>query len=651
MVPIEIYRKDDLRMKKFRIFTAPMIVLAFLVGILLPVEASSNVLINYTKNISGSDFEQFNSIAHTSDGGYITAGYSSSVDGDYSGLNKGSIDATVFKFDSNGKKQWAKNIGGSCDDMFNSIIQTSDGGYIAAGLSYSFDEDFKDLNKFRDDAVVVKLDNSGNKQWIKNFGGKDYDEFRSIIQTSDGGYIAAGSSSSNDGDFAGMNKGNTDAVIVRFDRSGNKQWVKTVGGTNYEDFTSIAKTSDGGYIAAGCSSSNDGDFAGMKKGSSYAIVVKFDGNGNKKWLKNIGGTGYSDNTVFDSVIPTSDGGYIAAGGSSSKDSDFKGLNKGDDDAVIVKFDKSGNKQWVRNVGGSGRDVFLDIVKASDGGYIAAGSSDSNNGDFAGMTKGFEDAVVVKFDSSGNKQWVKTVGGSDHDDFCSVTQTSDGRYVAAGFSYSEDGDFTVSHHNDGDAVVVKLSAASIVSAPAAPTNVKVTAGNGQATVSFTAPANNGGSSISKYTVTAAPSNGGKAITVIKAQSPITVTGLQNGVSYKFTVYASSSQKNGASSSAVSATPMKSSVLPSASASSNTSASSSSSDSVLSNSSDSSSLSSESSSSSMSSSSSSFISSSQETNNKTGRTIIIAVACFVILCLILSAVFFLGKGLNKKKSTKL
>ena len=110
---------------------------------------------------------------------------------------------------------------------------------------------------------------------------------KSVQETSDGGYVAVGYSQSSNGDLKG-NKGQDDFVIAKFDSNGNKVWIKNYGGNNAEIFSSLDSTSDEGYVAVGYSQSSDGDLTG-NKGYRDFVIAKFDGNGNKIWIKNYGG--------------------------------------------------------------------------------------------------------------------------------------------------------------------------------------------------------------------------------------------------------------------------------------------------------------------------------------------------------------------------
>jgi hypothetical protein len=338
-------------------------------------------------------------------------------------------------------KQWDKRFGGTDDDWLFFFTQTSDGGYILAGNSWSNISGDKTQNIWGShDYWIVKTDSLGNKQWDKDFGGTDEDWLNSVQQTVDGGYILGGySTSDSSGDKTQNAWGFNDYWIVKTDSLSNKQWDKDFGGANLEDLSSIRQTADGGFILGGASNSN---ISGDKTQNSWGMfdywIVKTDSLGNKQWDKDFGGT--DDDWLF-SVQQTADGGYILGGYSKSNIGGDKTQNTwGSEDYWIVKTDSLGNKQWDKNFGGTFLDLLVSIQQTADGGYILGGWSNSNsNGDKTQNSYGSEDYWIVKTDSLGNKQWDKTFGGTtDEDDFGNITQTADGGYLIAGCSYSNIG---------------------------------------------------------------------------------------------------------------------------------------------------------------------------------------------------------------------
>ena len=158
----------------------------------------------------------------------------------------------------------------------------------------------------------MRIDASGNKLWSRNFGGSSDDYLNGIIKTSDGGIIAAGNTKSSDGDIS-LNHGSLDEWIVKLDASGNKSWIKTYGGGNEEYITSIAPSvnNDGGFLTLGYTNSTTGDV--FRPNNNYSgWLMRFDSDGNKKGASTYGHTSlYDDKT--NALITTQDGGYMIGG--------------------------------------------------------------------------------------------------------------------------------------------------------------------------------------------------------------------------------------------------------------------------------------------------------------------------------------------------
>jgi len=243
----------------------------------------------WNKTFGGTGGDYAKSVQQTSDGGYALAGGTDSY-------GAGSSDFWLVKTDSSGEKQWDKTFGGTRWDYAYSVQQTSDGGYILAGHTYSYGAGSSDF-------WLVKTDSSGEKQWDKTFGGTGWDSAYSVQQTSDGGYILAGHTFSYSASYS-------DFWLVKTDSSGEKQWDKTFGGTGDDYAYSVQQTSDGGYILAG--------YTDYSYGTGYYDfwLVKTDSSGEKQWDKTFGGAGDDYAT---SVQQTSDGGYILAGHTYSSD--------------------------------------------------------------------------------------------------------------------------------------------------------------------------------------------------------------------------------------------------------------------------------------------------------------------------------------------
>jgi hypothetical protein len=353
-------------------------------GLILALFTQSAYAVTFAKTYGGTGYEGASSVQRTSDGGYILAGYTYS-------FGAGLSDIILIKTDANWNISWAKTYGGTDYDRAFSVEQTSDGGYIVAGRTSSFGAGDYDI-------FLIKTDANGNVQWAKTYGGTDWDHASSVQQTYDGGYIVAGGTSS-------FGAGSGDIFLIKTDANGNIIWAKTYGGTYSDGARSVQQTSDGGYIVAGYTSS----------WPNYDIfLIKTDANGNVQWAKTYGGT-YWDEAY--SVQQTSDGGYIVAGRTSS-------FGAGYSDIFIIKTDANGNIQWAKTYGGTDNDWAHSVQQTSDGGYIVAGWTRS-------FGAGGSDVFLIKTDANGNIIWAKTYGGTYSDAAYSVQQTSDGGYILAG----------------------------------------------------------------------------------------------------------------------------------------------------------------------------------------------------------------------------
>ena len=260
--------------------------------------------IAFAKTFGGSGYDWAYSVQQTSDGGYIVAGGTSS-------FGAGNNDVFLLKTDASGNLQWSKTFGGGDYEEAYSVQQTSDGGYIVAGYTLSFGAGSADV-------FLLKTDASGNLQWAKTFGGSSDDYALSVQQTSDGGYIVVGRTSS-------FGAGSADVFLLKTDASGNLQWAKTFGGSDWDWALSVQQTSDGGYIVAGVTWS-------FGAGSYDVFLLKTDASGNLQWAKTFGESDYEEAY---SVQQTSDGGYILAGVTSS-------FGAGDYDVFLLKTDANGD---------------------------------------------------------------------------------------------------------------------------------------------------------------------------------------------------------------------------------------------------------------------------------------------------------------------
>ncbi|HEY3249985.1 MAG TPA: T9SS type A sorting domain-containing protein, partial [Ignavibacteria bacterium] len=272
------------------------------------------------------------------------------------------FDSYIVKLDNNGTILWTKTFGGFGDEYGESIVQTSDGGYAVGGYTNSYGAgDYDDY--------IAKLDAAGAIQWFKTYGTAGYDYALSIKQTTDGGYVLFGSTSS-------FGAGNNDYYVVKVDSAGLLQWSKTIGGPGGDYGFCVIQTSDGGYALSGTTLS-------FGAGNYDLYVVKLNATGSLEWSRTIGGTGFEYGYQ---IIQTSEGGYAIA-------ASIESFGAGGYDAYIVKLNSSGQIEWNRTLGGMYDDNILSITQTTDGGYAATG--------FTTIAGSGADIYLIKLDSLGN----------------------------------------------------------------------------------------------------------------------------------------------------------------------------------------------------------------------------------------------------------
>ena len=369
-------------------------------------------------------------------------------------------DATVnppTTVDFTGEVDWIRTFGGSGEDTAQSIIQTQDGGYAVLGFSNSVDGDLVGKTTMVNDYWLLKLDAEGNLQWSNTYGGSKDDRGQSIIQLSDGGYAIVGYAMSDDGDGSN-NEGFHDNWILRLDSTGGILWEKSFGFSGHDHSYDVVETSDGGFFFAGFLDVTSSGGAGNEGKGSYLTRhgvgefwgTRLDADGNLEWRRYFGGT---NNDRSYGVVQADDGGFVMAGSSESNDFDITDP-KGSYDYWVVKVSSTGDLVWQKSFGGTGIDKAYDIAKTADGGYVVTGNTFSSDSDVQ-QNNGESDLWLIKLSDDGNLQWQKNFGGTAFDSGHSLKTTLDNGFVIAGNSKSGDGDL-VENFGENDLWILKTN---------------------------------------------------------------------------------------------------------------------------------------------------------------------------------------------------
>ena len=434
-------------------------------------EGKAGVKATWAQGIGGKDQEIIYSVSGTSDGGYIAGGIfsSSSIDlgNEVKLVNKDDNDGMIIKYNADREVEWARSVGGIGADHISSVMETRDGGYIVGGDTTSSGIDLGNgvilvtqgaYNS--SDGMIIKYNASGETEWAKAISGTERNSINSVIVTNDGGYLAVGEFLSNKIDLGNgvslTNNGGLDGMIIKYNANGETEWAHEIGDTRAECIKSATEISDGGYIVGGEFNSSSIDLGNgislVNKGSGSTpntdgMIIKYNANGETEWAKAIGET-YAD--CVETVTGTNDGGFIVGGYTESNSIDLgNGVNlitKGEynySDGMIIKYNTSGEAEWAKAIGGTNVDRIEKITGTSDGGCVVGGYFKSRNidlGNEVGLKNlGNEDGMIIKYSADGETEWVKVIGGANEDKILSVKETSKGCYVVGGYFYSSNVD--------------------------------------------------------------------------------------------------------------------------------------------------------------------------------------------------------------------
>ncbi len=299
------------------------------------------------------------------------------------------IEPTVFSV------EWERNFGGPGRDCGYSVQKTEDGGFIIAGQVAAAENG-------GDGLYLLKVDEAGNMEWEQPYGRSGRASGYHAQQTSDGGYIAAGQITPEEG-------GGSRAYLLKTDKKGEPEWERSFGGRGGECALFVNPSSEGGYIAVGWTES----FNNRRE----LYLLKINAKGQKLWESHFCRGGRSTGSY---VMETGDGGFLAAGSMESSEK----AGSGERDIYLVKVDSGGRLEWEQVLGGSGDEVGFFVQPEEDGGYVAAGQSFS-------YTSGTTSVYLAGVDPEGNKKWEKNIVGNESYLGLSVHPSLDGGYLILG----------------------------------------------------------------------------------------------------------------------------------------------------------------------------------------------------------------------------
>ncbi len=353
-----------------------------------PVTVIPTVRVTWMKKFNGVKFATAESIIEDSDGNYVFVGQT----------NKGTsntYDNYIVKINKDGQIVWEQNFGGNSFDELKSIRETDDHAYIVTGTTRSFGNNIGGI-------LLAKIDFTGKIEWMKTFNREYLQAARSVVQTNDRGYVLTGY-------YTVAPLDSLCAYVIKTDENGNKIWGNAFGWTlDRHEANEIIQTNSGEYILIGTS--------GSANNGKEIYVVKMNKNGGYLWERFYG---FSRDDEGYSIQETVDNGFVLCGSVTNVINNNK-------EAVLIKIDSIGNKQWMKTYGGERDDQAFSVKIEADGGYVLSGYTES-------FSKTRRKGWLIRTDLLGNELWRIVLGENNINEFRSVTTLKNGGFIVTGLS--------------------------------------------------------------------------------------------------------------------------------------------------------------------------------------------------------------------------
>jgi hypothetical protein len=369
--------------------------------------------VGWQKNLASGTQDLLSGLAITIDGQYLVSGSSIQEDQDPTGSDRNrGYDYHILKLDQQGQKVWEKYFSGNQHDYLGSTVSTREGGFLLAGTSYSsMALDKKHKGNGSSDIWVIKIDGNGEEEWQRTIGTRYSEEARSVTQTTDEGYIIAGSTN-----HPKLGYGSKDVLVTKLDRTGKVINQLILGGKGLDEVEKVIPTKDGGVLMGIYSRSGTYDGQPRSKVNSKEV------NSNSR-------SSIDNNTSTSTITNNNPSNANGQDGTESYDINFYGKsddNYGEGDYWIVKLDKNGNVQWERNFGGS-EDDHIRTMALTDSGYIIGGESRSGtSGNKSAKLEEGTDLWVLALDEDGNEQWQRSYNFRNRDVLMSLNEIKEQR---------------------------------------------------------------------------------------------------------------------------------------------------------------------------------------------------------------------------------
>jgi hypothetical protein len=367
-----------------------------------------------------------------------------------------SQDGVVMKFSANDKLLWSRVISGSGNDFLNSVSSTSDGGCFVTGSSNSHDDDFVSMpttvNPSDITAFTLYLDSSGRLKWINRIDNYHAVSGLSVHASSSDECVAAGFTQASFRSQSKMSNGNQDAVIARHSRRDRSSRHVYIGGFGWDAGCALTTTTTGNIIVVGSTDS-------LQDRNQDMMVAMIDSKMRVVWKRSFGGM-LADRALAITRVDAGKyviAGYTYGTGSYSVDTMniFTGFSTPLRDAALLQINDSGDVVWARTIRGWYDDISIGVAPTSDGGVIVVGNTTSEDLSSLSPTRRLQDVFAARYDSSGTQVWLKTLSGSGTDYAAAIARKNDHSFLITGSTTSTDGDYRHNRIEGTDAFLIRI----------------------------------------------------------------------------------------------------------------------------------------------------------------------------------------------------
>jgi probable HAF family extracellular repeat protein len=324
--------------------------------------------LQWSRTFGDTSFAIGSSVSADGLGNVYFAGYTF---GDLGGTNAGAIDGYLSKYDSGGTLAWIRQFGTSGDDRVYDLSADGLGNIFLVGY----------LNGPKSDGYLSKYNDEGISTWIRQFDSGGNDFCNGVAADGLGNVYVTGSTY---GDLGGTNAGATDVFVSKYDTEGTLLWMRQQGTSGFDKANSVTADGNGNVYISGITK---GSLGGLNAGEQDAFLSKYDADGTLLWTQQLGTTEFDESQAV-----SADGlGHVYISGRTF--GNLGGSNAGQDDAFVGKYDANGSLLWLQLLGTGERDVGLGMTIDAMGNVFVTGFTEGNLGQ---LNEGGTDVFVVKF---------------------------------------------------------------------------------------------------------------------------------------------------------------------------------------------------------------------------------------------------------------